>query len=85
MISRQEYPDEFDDLIEELDTAKKFIECLINEMQSNDFEGERYYKSQITNIYACVNRAWNMRNKTFLSPLTPSSFKNDTSFPTDIP
>ncbi len=85
MIERREFPDEFNDLIKELNDAQKYIDNLTKEMKSSDFEGEQYYKAQITNIYSCINRAWNMRNHTILDSLSKESFQNYTSFPQDIP
>ncbi len=84
MKNYKETPYEFNELIKDLEDAKDYIENLIKEMKSSDFEGEQYYKAQITNIYASINRAWNMRSKTSFDELTIEAYQKSITFPTDI-
>ena len=82
MVNQKEHPEEFEDLMHELKKAKMYIENLLEEMNSKSFKGEAYYKAQVTNIYSCINKAWNSRNDTLeFSVDIAKSFE----FPKDIP
>lgn len=85
MINKKDNPMGWDTLIDELDSAKMYINNLIKEMNSKSFEGEVYYKAQITNIYASINRAWNFRNMKDLDSGFADKFVSGTEFPKDIP
>jgi len=85
MINKKNDPMSWNKLIDELESAKMFIDNLIKEMNSKGFEGEVYYKAQITNIYASINRAWNLRNIKDFDGGFVDKFVSGTEFPKDIP
>lgn len=82
MIDRKSNPNEWSTLLYELDDAKEHLESLVNQLNDDGEIDEEDFKSQLSHIYAHVNRSWNIRN-------LESDFGNKdsakfSSFPKDI-